>query len=292
MVVAAPPGVGRSVVDAQSLPRRRGGHRRRLGQGRRPTLSRRRGRTPLATSAATRWPAGSAPDRGPPAATFSTAARGSSSPRPSRAGRGRRGRGLSLQVAPRRVWAPPSTTSGRRWSRTYPTWLASRAAARLRDAPDAAVALAGRDCATSPGSRSDPGLWTEILAANAAAVRDVLNALRADLDAVIGALAAAAATAGAPESAGPQRRPGTAAAYRASTARPDPVRPGAVVVDDRAGRWPPAVRRHGRRPASTSRTSTSSTAPASRSVWSSWPWSGAPAAAVLRRPPGPGLARP
>ena len=47
----------------------------------------------------------------------------------------------------------------------------------------------GRGCATSPGSpAATRGSWTQILAGNAAAVRDVLTALRADLDEVIGAL--------------------------------------------------------------------------------------------------------
>ncbi|CCH77893.1 Prephenate dehydrogenase [Nostocoides japonicum T1-X7] len=70
-----------------------------------------------------------------------------------------------------------------------PQVAASLVAARLEDVPDNAVALAG------PGLRdvtriaaSDPQLWTQILAANAPAVRDVLVALRDDLDAVVGAL--------------------------------------------------------------------------------------------------------
>ena len=70
-----------------------------------------------------------------------------------------------------------------------PQVAASLVAGRLRDVSDPAVALAGqglRDVTRIAGS--DPRLWTQILAGNAAAVRDVLTALRADLDEVIGAL--------------------------------------------------------------------------------------------------------
>lgn len=70
-----------------------------------------------------------------------------------------------------------------------PQLLASLVAARLEHLPDSAVALAG------PGLRdvtriaaSDPQLWTQILAGNAAAVHRVLVELARDLDAVIGAL--------------------------------------------------------------------------------------------------------
>ncbi len=76
-----------------------------------------------------------------------------------------------------------------------PQVAASLVAARLEDVPDGAVELAG------PGLRdvtrlaaSDPQLWTQILAANAPAVRDVLVALRDDLDAVVAALDALVAT--------------------------------------------------------------------------------------------------
>jgi prephenate dehydrogenase len=74
-----------------------------------------------------------------------------------------------------------------------PQVAASLVAARLRDAGDEAVALAG------PGLRdvtriaaSDPMLWAQILGANAAPVAAVLEQLRDDLDGVIEALRALA----------------------------------------------------------------------------------------------------
>ncbi|MFN8076405.1 MAG: prephenate dehydrogenase [Kineosporiaceae bacterium] len=72
-----------------------------------------------------------------------------------------------------------------------PQVAASLVAARLREAPEQAVALAGqglRDVTRIAGS--DPLLWAQILAGNAAEVARVLSALRADLDGVIEALSA------------------------------------------------------------------------------------------------------
>ena len=70
-----------------------------------------------------------------------------------------------------------------------PQVAASLVAARLRDVPDAAVALAGQGLRdVTRIAASDPRLWTQILAGNAAAVREVLTSLRADLDDVITAL--------------------------------------------------------------------------------------------------------
>jgi prephenate dehydrogenase len=72
-----------------------------------------------------------------------------------------------------------------------PQLAASLVAARLRHAPDAAVALAGqglRDVTRIAGS--DPALWAQILAANAGPVAAVLAALRDDLDLVLDALSA------------------------------------------------------------------------------------------------------
>jgi len=70
-----------------------------------------------------------------------------------------------------------------------PHLVASLVAGRLADAADSHVGLAG------PGvtdvtriAASDPGLWSEILTANAHAVADVLRALRADLDDALRAL--------------------------------------------------------------------------------------------------------
>lgn len=63
-------------------------------------------------------------------------------------------------------------------------------AARLVDAPDHEIRLAGpgvSDVTRIAGG--DPGLWTEILSANAAAVHDVLSDLRDDLDRTLAALA-------------------------------------------------------------------------------------------------------
>ncbi|MEP6631325.1 MAG: prephenate dehydrogenase, partial [Lapillicoccus sp.] len=70
-----------------------------------------------------------------------------------------------------------------------PQLAASLVAARLRDASDPAVALAGQGLRdVTRIAASDPRLWTQILAGNAAAVRTVLLALRTDLDEVITAL--------------------------------------------------------------------------------------------------------
>lgn len=78
-----------------------------------------------------------------------------------------------------------------------PQVASSLVAARLREAAPDALGLAGqglRDVTRVAGS--DPALWTSILAANAAAVRDVLAALRDDLDGVVGALDEAARASG------------------------------------------------------------------------------------------------
>jgi prephenate dehydrogenase len=70
-----------------------------------------------------------------------------------------------------------------------PQIAASLVASRLRDLSPGAVALAG------PGVRdvtriaaSDPGMWTQILAGNAPAVRGVLESLADELDGVLTAL--------------------------------------------------------------------------------------------------------
>ncbi|MBO0920811.1 prephenate dehydrogenase [Cellulomonas sp. zg-ZUI222] len=78
-----------------------------------------------------------------------------------------------------------------------PQLASSLVAARLRAADDDALALAGQGLRdVTRLAASDPALWTSILAANAAAVRDVLVALREDLDVVLGALDLAAAATG------------------------------------------------------------------------------------------------
>ncbi|MCC2313089.1 prephenate dehydrogenase [Cellulomonas xiejunii] len=78
-----------------------------------------------------------------------------------------------------------------------PQLASSLVAARLRGVDEDALALAGQGLRdVTRLAASDPALWTSILAANAAAVRDVLVALRDDLDVVVGALDLAAAATG------------------------------------------------------------------------------------------------
>lgn len=70
-----------------------------------------------------------------------------------------------------------------------PQVAASIVAACLRDLPEQAVGLAGQGLRdVTRIAASDPTLWTQILAGNARAVRDVLVDVRAQLDAVVGAL--------------------------------------------------------------------------------------------------------
>ena len=70
-----------------------------------------------------------------------------------------------------------------------PQVVSSLLAARLRDAPDTAVSLAGQGLRdTTRIASSEPGLWVQILAANADQVVGVLGELRDDLDRVIQAL--------------------------------------------------------------------------------------------------------
>jgi prephenate dehydrogenase len=79
-----------------------------------------------------------------------------------------------------------------------PQLVSSLLAARLRDAPDAAVGLAGqglRDTTRIAGS--NPELWVQILGANARPVAEVLHDFREELDAVLAALDDPAAS-GAP----------------------------------------------------------------------------------------------
>ncbi|MDQ6716248.1 MAG: prephenate dehydrogenase [Actinomycetota bacterium] len=70
-----------------------------------------------------------------------------------------------------------------------PQLAASLVAGRLRDLPDQAVALSGQGLRdVTRIAASDPRLWTQILAGNAPAVREVLVSLRDDLDEVLDAL--------------------------------------------------------------------------------------------------------
>ncbi|TXR56694.1 prephenate dehydrogenase [Quadrisphaera setariae] len=70
-----------------------------------------------------------------------------------------------------------------------PQVAASLVAARLREAPEPAVDLAGQGLRdVTRIAESDPALWVQILGANAGPVAAVLRDLRADLDAVLAAL--------------------------------------------------------------------------------------------------------
>ncbi len=72
-----------------------------------------------------------------------------------------------------------------------PQVVASLMAARLGDAPDASLGLAGQGVRdVTRIAASDAGLWVQILGANAGHVETVLRALRDDLDGVISALSA------------------------------------------------------------------------------------------------------
>ena len=70
-----------------------------------------------------------------------------------------------------------------------PQIAASLVASRLRDLPPGAVALSGQGIRdVTRIAASDPGMWTQILAGNAPAVRGVLEPLAKELDAVLVAL--------------------------------------------------------------------------------------------------------
>lgn len=70
-----------------------------------------------------------------------------------------------------------------------PQLAASIVAACLRELPEAAVGLAGQGLRdVTRIAASDPRLWTQILAGNAVAVRDVLRHVRAQVDDVVTAL--------------------------------------------------------------------------------------------------------
>ncbi len=84
-----------------------------------------------------------------------------------------------------------------------PQLAASLVAARLEALDEAAVALAGQGLRdVTRIAESDPHLWTQILAGNAGAVREVLDGLTADLTAVVAALAALEAGEDAPGARG------------------------------------------------------------------------------------------
>ena len=71
-----------------------------------------------------------------------------------------------------------------------PQLVASAMAARLRDASDGAVGLAGQGVRdVTRIAASDPGLWVQILSANAEPVAQILRGVRDDVDALLDALA-------------------------------------------------------------------------------------------------------
>jgi prephenate dehydrogenase len=85
-----------------------------------------------------------------------------------------------------------------------PQVAASLVAARLHSAPDAALALTGQGLRdVTRIAASDPGLWVQILGANAAQVAAVLAPLRDDLDALLAALRRVAGADGGPGTGGP-----------------------------------------------------------------------------------------
>lgn len=71
-----------------------------------------------------------------------------------------------------------------------PQLVASAMAARLRTASNSAVGLAGQGVRdVTRIASSDPGLWVQILSANAAPVAEILRGVRDDVDALLAALA-------------------------------------------------------------------------------------------------------
>jgi prephenate dehydrogenase len=84
-----------------------------------------------------------------------------------------------------------------------PQLAASIVAAGLRELPESAVGLAGQGLRdVTRIAASDPHLWTQILAGNAPAVREVLTALVGDLDRVVAALDALSTSTDAPGARG------------------------------------------------------------------------------------------
>ena len=127
-----------------------------------------------------------------------------------------------------------------------PHVLSAAMAARLADASDGALSLAGQGLRdVTRIAAGDTGLWTQILAANAAPVADVLAAVAADLAAVAEALADTARAAGPGGPAGPDLKvlaalleQGGAGVARIPGKRGGPARAEAavqVVIPDRPG---------------------------------------------------------
>jgi prephenate dehydrogenase len=128
-----------------------------------------------------------------------------------------------------------------------PHVLSAAMAARLADASDGALSLAGQGLRdVTRIAAGDTGLWTQILAANAAPVADVLAAVAADLAAVAEALADTAQAPGpGPGPGGPDLKvlaalleQGGAGVARVPGKRGAPARAEAavqVVIPDRPG---------------------------------------------------------
>jgi prephenate dehydrogenase len=131
-----------------------------------------------------------------------------------------------------------------------PHVLSAAMAARLADASDGALSLAGQGLRdVTRIAAGDTGLWTQILAANAVPVADVLAAVAADLAAVAEALADTAQAAGPGIGTGPPGGPdlkvlaallvqGGAGVARIPGKRGGPARAEAavqVVIPDRPG---------------------------------------------------------
>jgi prephenate dehydrogenase len=127
-----------------------------------------------------------------------------------------------------------------------PHVLSAAMAARLADASDGALFLAGQGLRdVTRIAAGDTGLWTQILAANAAPVADVLAAVAADLAAVAEALADTAQAAGPGGPGGPDLKvlaalleQGGAGVARIPGKRGGPARAEAavqVVIPDRPG---------------------------------------------------------
>ena len=127
-----------------------------------------------------------------------------------------------------------------------PHVLSAAMAARLAEASDGALFLAGQGLRdVTRIAAGDTGLWTQILAANAAPVADVLAAVAADLAAVAEALADTAQAAGPGGPGGPDLKvlaalleQGGAGVARIPGKRGGPARAEAavqVVIPDRPG---------------------------------------------------------
>jgi prephenate dehydrogenase len=127
-----------------------------------------------------------------------------------------------------------------------PHVLSAAMAARLADASDGALFLAGQGLRdVTRIAAGDTGLWTQILAANAVPVADVLAAVAADLAAVAEALADTAQAAGPGGPGGPDLKvlaalleQGGAGVARIPGKRGGPARAEAavqVVIPDRPG---------------------------------------------------------